>query len=106
MKTFGIDYYNYNTTATVLPNPYHPDRSPLLISTGNLSGSPISLTIVSASMDLVFNGDITPQNYLGKSFIAWNGKDNKGRTVSSGVYLYIVTDKNNSVQKGKIAVVR
>ena len=106
MKAFGEGFSVLNTTAMALPNPFNPDRSPVLISTGTLSGSPVSLTIVSASMDLIYSGDLIPKSYLGKSFVEWKGRDNKGKTISSGVYLYILTDKNNSVQKGKIAVIR
>ena len=36
----------------------------------------------------------------------WDGKNNAGNHVSSGVYIYVTTDKYGSLKKGKIAILR
>ena len=46
------------------------------------------------------NGDI-----LG-SFAQWDGRNEDGRLVSSGVYLYMVSDENGNSNAGKFVVIR
>jgi len=36
----------------------------------------------------------------------WNGRNQKGRRVASGVYLFVLTDEDGNVGKGKVLVVR
>ncbi len=40
------------------------------------------------------------------SFAQWNGRNQNGRLVSSGVYLYMVTDENGNSTTGKFLVIR
>ncbi len=37
---------------------------------------------------------------------AWDGKNNDGKAVASGVYLYVITDVDGNVGKGKLLLVR
>jgi hypothetical protein len=36
----------------------------------------------------------------------WNGRNQKGEKVVSGVYLYILTDNDGNVGRGKVLVIR
>jgi len=66
--------------------------------------------------NLPLNGKINIYNFLGDPVIkldvqstrfSWNVKNNAGKKVSSGLYLYIVkNEKNKKVTSGKIIVVR
>ena len=64
----------------------------------------VSLDIFSASGFPVYSSKkiSTPS----VDFFVWNGKDNYSNQQPSGIYVYIISDKNKIVRKGKIAVVR
>ncbi|UCG63079.1 MAG: hypothetical protein JSV52_07295 [Candidatus Zixiibacteriota bacterium] len=53
----------------------------------------------------IFNvaGELVRQTVVGD---AWDGKNDKGEGVSSGVYIFIITDREGRVGKGKILLVR
>jgi hypothetical protein len=36
----------------------------------------------------------------------WNGRNQKGEKVVSGVYLYVLTDNDGNVGRGKVLVIR
>ncbi len=61
------------------------------------------LTIYSASMSLVFNKTMEIYNSE-KIVVRWDGKDNNGNKVASGIYIY-VTDSDGKIIKGKLAIV-
>ncbi len=61
------------------------------------------LAIYSASMNLVYNGTL-PIYISEKIVVRWNGKDNSGNKVGSGIYLYI-TDSEGKITKGKLAII-
>jgi hypothetical protein len=44
-------------------------------------------------------------NGVGGQFI-WNGRDDRGREVMPGVYLYSVRDQGNNVASGYVVVAR
>ena len=57
----------------------------------------------------------TPEGYLVKTIpnreilgarVSWDGTNNDGEYVTSGVYLYLVTTKDGQIKTGKVAVVR
>lgn len=92
----------------VFPQPFNPSlRQVLRIPYPFADGNSPSLSILKVSGELVgkFDGDNNMAQYLGGKYFIWNGKDRNGKTVSSGVYIYVVTDGSKSVV-GKIAVVR
>jgi hypothetical protein len=39
-------------------------------------------------------------------FYNWDGTDNSGRVVPSGIYIYVISCDNKTLRKGKIAVIR
>ncbi len=92
----------------VYPQPFNPSlqqelKIPYPFSDEN---SP-SLSILKISGELVskLDGDNNIAQYLGGKYFVWNGKDRNGKTVSSGIYIYVVTDGVKSAV-GKIAVVK
>ncbi len=44
--------------------------------------------------------------YVDGSRAVWNGKDNNGQTVASGIYIYMAYTQDGETQSGKIAVIR
>jgi hypothetical protein len=40
------------------------------------------------------------------SFARWNGRNEEGRLVSSGVYVYLVTDEAGNSSSGKFLIIR
>jgi hypothetical protein len=84
------------------PQPFNPSLQELKIPYSFSDASSVTLSIFSASGALLRR--INSANIVGKYFV-WNGKDGAGRTVSSGVYIYVLSDGSKSVV-GKIALVR
>ena len=54
-------------------------------------------------MNLVYNGTLPIYNSE-KIVVRWNGKNNSGNKVGSGIYLYI-TDSEGKITKGKLAII-
>lgn len=76
---------------TAYPNPFNPITN---IKIDIPENSHVKLTVFDLSGRVVaelMNKNIT----AGTHQTIWNGKDNKGRQVSSGVYLYTITAKSN-----------
>jgi len=60
------------------------------------------LNIYSPDMNLVYSG--SEQIFsTEKIVVQWNGKDNSGKKLASGVYIY-VTKANNKIKKGKLVI--
>lgn len=86
---------------TVFPNPYVIPSTVLLTIDGFVAGS--SLKVLTSDGSLV-RELATPGGRLGY----WDGKDERGRDVSSGIY-YLVgysPEQSNEVAKGKVAIIR
>ncbi|HDI00386.1 MAG TPA: hypothetical protein ENF74_05295 [Firmicutes bacterium] len=80
------------------PNPFFPEEGRLTFH--NLpEGS--SLRIFSLSGELVRS--LSPE---GSGEVTWDGDNDAGYLVGSGVYLYVVKDPQGKVQVGKVALVR
>ncbi|MFA6467511.1 MAG: MXAN_6640 family putative metalloprotease [Bacteroidota bacterium] len=113
-KFFATDIENWSykpigtvSPTTCFPNPMNPSASSLLISLNGIgAGDNVTLTIISAvSLDLVFSKHAEYTLFSGIKYAEWNGRDQQGHIVPSGVYLYILSNGSNIV-KGKFAVIR
>ncbi|MBI5475159.1 MAG: hypothetical protein HY964_00295 [Ignavibacteriales bacterium] len=90
----------------VFPNPYIPDKSkPLIFRLPNASKETATLSIFTSSMDRVINKEVNVVSPTFEPIISWDGHDDNGNIVTSGIYFYVVTiDKKDYV--GKIAVIK
>jgi hypothetical protein len=89
------------------PQPFNPSSHTLKIPYSFPGASDITLAVFSTSGILLrkissAGGTIS---LLGESYFEWDGRDETGKIVSSGIYIYVLTDGSKSVV-GKIAVVR
>ena len=81
-------YQNY-------PNPFNPETriSFDIPQKGNVKFT--IYNIIGSEVRSLVNNDLEQGTY----HVTWNGKDNFGRSVASGVYLYKLESNNNSVTK-------
>ena len=68
----------------------------------NLNNSAV-LSVFDASMNNVYYSTV-PIFTAGKIAVHWNGLDNKGSKLPTGVYIY-VTDSQDEIKKGKIIII-
>lgn len=86
------------------PQPFSQNKnSYVFIPTKPNSNGIAKLVIYSTSMDLVYNRSLQIYNSE-KIVVRWNGKDNNGNNVPSGIYIFI-TDSDGQIIKGKIAII-
>lgn len=90
----------------VYPQPYsyykHSDIS-LAIPAQSSSTGKVNFYVYTISMNLVYSAQ-HEVNTGGKRMILWNGLDNNGNKLPSGIYIY-VTETDNKTLKGKMAIV-
>ncbi len=91
----------------VFPQPFNPIYQQLKVPYPFQDITDPSLYIYSVSGELLnaINGDSHLAYYLRGRYFLWDGRDRNGKTVASGVYIYVLSDGSKSVI-GKIAVVR
>lgn len=88
------------------PNPFNPFASSLFLSTEGLNpDNSTALSIYSASLDLVYSKPAQFTFFSGTLYAQWNGRDDKGNVVPSGIYVYVLS-KGSQTIKGKFAVIR
>ena len=87
------------------PNPFDPTKSPIIFNAPVAIKNSTELYIYTSSMDLIYSGSIQTTPFSGRQFAAWNGRDNNGNLVSSGIYFYYLTDQKSTI-RGKFAVIR
>jgi len=92
----------------VYPNPYRPDSGTLFDSSEGIYfdnlPSDVSITVYTLSMKKVISFYKSSSDGIKKS---WDAKNEYGREVASGIYIYEVKDlSNGDVNRGKICIVR
>ncbi|MDE3056449.1 MAG: hypothetical protein KGJ59_00645 [Bacteroidota bacterium] len=87
------------------PDPFYPTRGALLFPVSSDPSNAPSIFIFTSSFSLVNEIQSPVVTVVGKRYVSWDGRDKKGRLVSSGIYFYVVSGKSGQ-QKGKFAVLR
>jgi len=80
------------TAVTSFPNPFNPDTS---ISFSLSEKAEVSIMVYNAKGQKV-RGFPTYLYNSGKNIVSWNGKDNQGNTVSSGIYFMRLSTKHDT----------
>jgi len=87
----------------IFPSPYRiPDQQPMIID-GLLQDSEVKIMTIDGTFIrhlTSLKGEVIGQQAF------WDGKDHRGRYVSSGVYLCLAYTKDGDTTVGKIAVIR
>ena len=86
----------------VFPNPFFPETSDERLTIGGLADRS-SVLIYTLNGELIRELDI-PRHNLNQ--IHWDGKNENGTLVASGIYLFLATDRAGLSRAGKIAVIR
>ena len=84
----------------VAPSPYRPAVDAEGVVVGGLGAPTSQVRVLTVAGDVVYRADVR-----GGSF-RWNGRDESGRPVPSGVYLVAAAGSDGSTRFGKVAVVR
>ena len=85
------------------PNPFHISKDNVLKFFLPL-GKKANIKIFNLNGSLVYEDDIEPLSEL-NYFYSWNGKNNNGKTVGSGIYYYLIK-MDKKIKKGKFAVIK
>ncbi len=95
------------TNNVPFPQPFNPDGGTLRIPYPFHDAVGATLLVYGISGQLVDkqSGDNYVQVYLRGKYFVWNGRSSTGKAVSTGVYIYVLSDGSNSIV-GKIAVVK
>jgi hypothetical protein len=88
----------------VYPNPFYSSGNQLTFLLPKTNQTKVDLNIFSSN-NVVFKSQCELKNILGQNGITWDGKDNNGYTVSSGIYFYYILLENKEFS-GKIAIIR
>ncbi|MFH1824356.1 MAG: T9SS type A sorting domain-containing protein [Candidatus Firestonebacteria bacterium] len=87
-------------SAKVYPNPFNPNKPPYILIFDNLTQNAI-IKIYLITGELI--REIVDNNGDGRE--SWDGKNNGGKDVASGIYLAVVKDGSN-IKRIKIAIER
>ncbi|MFH0947481.1 MAG: T9SS type A sorting domain-containing protein [Elusimicrobiota bacterium] len=105
----GIKLKTDLTSAHCYPNPFKPSLGHTKITFANLT-SHTKVRVFNIAGKFVYKNEVdTPNGEL-----EWNAVDNDGDSLSSGVYIFIITDRvgspdannENHEKRGKIAIIR
>jgi hypothetical protein len=84
----------------VYPNPFEPYLGHKTIKFTNLNGN-VTIKVYNIAGELVWEKENITQNTY-----EWDAKNLNSQPIASGIYLYLVTDKNNNRSVGMFTVIR
>jgi hypothetical protein len=93
------------TAVITYPNPYRPDASLLYIGPIAAGQEAPQLSIISASYDGIYAGNVPVRSFNGSLYAVWDGRTSRGEMAASGIYVYVLSTGGTVVQ-GKFAVIR
>lgn len=99
-RPFAVDF----KSVRIYPNPWKPNSG--VTNTGDTSG--ISFDQLPANTHIrlyTISGQLIREESSPGSIWTWDGTNQSGKDVASGVYLYILTSGSN-VKKGKLTIIR
>jgi hypothetical protein len=97
----SIDYIGQGDA---FPNPFYIGDGERVFIPVNISDE-IELKIYSISLNLVYNRKVRPKFLFGNYLVEWDGRDNSGNFVNTGVYFYHISH-NGEDRTGKLIVIR
>lgn len=100
LAVFPVQTLVNSSAARVSPDPWRSDRH---------SGVPITfdqLTPGSTVKIFTLSGRWVCSLSAPDGFVNWDLTNNDGRTVASGIYLYLITDNQGATTRGKLAIIR
>ena len=97
---FAVIQSNFEGTH-IYPNPFKPSIGHTKIFFTNLT-THTKIMIFNTAGELVYEEEKdTPTGEL-----SWNVKNNEGKKIASGVYIYLITNDHGHTKRGKLAIVR
>jgi hypothetical protein len=81
----------------------YSENQPINIPVSSDNDGNVGLYIFSTGMELIFSNDDMPRDSQNKNLVKWVVKDNQGRKLASGVYIYVIK-AGDDVQKGKLVI--
>lgn len=85
---------------TTVPSPYRPSTDANGVVVSGLSASVSQVRVMTVAGDVVYASEVR-----GGSF-RWDGRDDRGQLVPSGVYLVAAAGSDGSTTYGKVALIR
>jgi hypothetical protein len=82
----------------------YSEDQPINIPISTIDNNNVGLYIFSTAMELVYSNDDMQRDNQNKSVVKWKVKDNQGRKLASGVYIYVLKVGDN-IEKGKLVIV-
>jgi hypothetical protein len=73
------------------PNPFNPQTTISFMTTSNTENTEISIYNINGKLVKTLINEILPE---GQYSVVWNGTDNEGQSVSSGIYLSMIKSGN------------
>lgn len=99
LRTPYRDYGRTLTSLTFGPNPFNPEKGRLFFQGTSLAGG-ASVTILSP------DGRKVRKLSHEEAAMGWDGLDDAGQSISSGVYLIVAANSEGQAATGKLAVLR
>lgn len=100
----AVDDEDKNFAEFVFPQPFSPGKHSEINFTAPQDDDNIAtLYIYSLTMELLYSSDLHLQKKGEDYILNWNGIDNRGNKLSSGVYIYVIDSSDKKIN-GKFAV--
>jgi hypothetical protein len=89
----------------IFPNPFVLPSAPSVSFVIEEPRGDVELYIYTSSMRLIRRDAFETVEQLGRTIVRWDGRDDRGDYVSSGIYIYVLRTENNTT-KGSFTVIR